>query len=192
MKNTNLLLLFLLLTSNFLFAQEVHYFNKAITNSNRLNYSLSGFEVEDGFLILNYAFPLQGYPIHIELLKLDVLGNLEWKEFLGRVAFFPPTNAMVQDKENPDHFIVTYVEEENSTYPNPNIALLKCTVEGEILWKKNFADSSLNLRPIRLIHTNDGGYLIIGREGYSNTGAMLTIKVDSRGVQEWYHYLSYE
>ncbi|MEZ4885925.1 MAG: hypothetical protein R3E32_14420 [Chitinophagales bacterium] len=82
------ILIILLFLSNFTLAQEVHYFNKEITNQESFNYCLSGFEAEDGFLIVNYEQMLQGGKIYLNLLKLDELGNIQWKKKLGEVAFF--------------------------------------------------------------------------------------------------------
>ncbi|MEZ4885928.1 MAG: hypothetical protein R3E32_14435 [Chitinophagales bacterium] len=89
----------LIFLSNFSFAQEVHYFNKAVINQESFNFCLSSFEVTDGFLVLNYEQMLQGGAIYLNLLKLDEFGNIQWKKRLGEVAFFPPVNTMIRDKK---------------------------------------------------------------------------------------------
>ncbi|MEZ4885535.1 MAG: hypothetical protein R3E32_12455 [Chitinophagales bacterium] len=71
---TTTLAIFLFFLSSFSFAQEIHYFNKPIINTNSFNYSLSGFEVDDGFIVLNYNHIPNGGGIYLNLLKLDEVG----------------------------------------------------------------------------------------------------------------------
>lgn len=63
--------------------------------------------------------------------------------------------------------------------------LLKLDYQGNLLWLKYPADTIINIRPIKLIQTNDSGFVILGHQ-YQNVFFLL--KTDKNGNFLWKEY----
>jgi len=61
--------------------------------------------------------------------------------------------------------------------------LLKLDYLGNLLWLKYPADTNINISPIKLVHTKDSGFVILGQQ-YQQVGAFL-LKTDKNGNFLW-------
>ena len=65
-----------------------------------------------------------------------------------------------------------------------DVWLIKTDSEGQEEWNQTFGEEGGNEQGYSIQQTNDGGYIIIGRSSYYESGILL-IKADSQGQEEW-------
>lgn len=71
------------------------------------------------------------------------------------------------------------------SYANQNVYLLKIDSDGDTLWTTDFGDTNTDEIGRSVRQTSDGGYIICGYSGVSQSNEVLLLKTDSLGGYEW-------
>jgi hypothetical protein len=140
--------------------------------------------LDSGFIIsgMSYSFGLGADDVYI--LKVDSLGNLQWTKTIGGMA--PDWGNYVQQTTDSGYIVAGRTFSINN--PNGEAYLIKIDILGNILWSKSY-DATIvgNTRGYSAFQTNDGGFIITGEGGYSNTGSydVFLLKTDESGNPIW-------
>lgn len=176
------------------------------TRSNAHYYPLYSTATADGGFAVaiseEYFFP-PGTPFnpthpvqHIQVLKLDSLGNKLWLTSIS-----PPDSACllggIVEGDNGNLF-VSWTNPYRDMRGDPNntdqaIQLTKLQANGNIIWRKNantltdkFPIVNHRLRPQKMIKDADGNLVVAGWQN-GNIGPMFLYKVTQAGEPLWYH-----
>ncbi len=125
------------------------------------------------------------------IVKLDALGNLVWQKSLGGSADDVPYSIQ---QTNDDGYIVTGYTESNDGdvtdhHGMKDIWIVKMDVTGSIVWQKTFG-GSYNDASFSIQQTNDGGYIVGGYCGSTDTDVLvpsgfLIFKLDASANVVW-------
>jgi hypothetical protein len=107
------------------------------------------------------------------LLKTDQMGNELWRKTLEY-----DRGITMQETTNGEYVIAGLKYLNNNT---TDVYLIKCDVTGNVLWSRNFSNSSIFR--VSALQTNDGGYII---GVYSKTYGISLIKTDNNGNELWH------
>ncbi|MEZ4885086.1 MAG: hypothetical protein R3E32_10205 [Chitinophagales bacterium] len=177
---------FLLLYNLFINAQNT-YFNKAIGNDTVSLLAAPNLPVQDGYLVAGGFSSYNNYRA-IYIKKLDFDGNLLWTKIIDDEPIGPINDgtSMIRVQNNYNHFILTYPKFKDETYEDMDIAVVKFTLNGEILWRKVYGDENWQ-GTNAIINTKDNGFLIAGFQQPQGGGypKFYYFKIDSLGNQEW-------
>ena len=150
---------------------------------------------DGGFLIggeIQPYDPPNGQPTHPYLVKLDSAGNKLWDTIYYQYG--APYYAWFWDmKPNPNGNGYYLLGTEHAAGYSANIILLHIDETGNLLWNKSI-DLGKGEFGERLLLTNDGGFLVVGRQFdanyyYDNKG--LVIKLDSSRNLSWINDTAY-
>lgn len=188
-------------------AQSNTYAIQIETNGNLINWNVvddspfvnSGYTAcrahDGGFLIggeIQPYDPPNGQPTHPYLVKLDSAGNKLWDTIYYQYG--EPYYAWFWDmKPNPNGNGYYLLGTEHAAGYSANIILLHIDETGNLLWNKSI-DLGKGEFGERLLLTNDGGFLVVGRQFdanyyYDNKG--LVIKLDSSRNISWINDTAY-
>ena len=174
--------------------QTFSYFNK--TWGDEFNYLAfsSVSTIDDGYIVFgSYSDTTEYAPL--DLLKFDLLGNLQWRKNL---CINSPNDSYILNKDmiqdlSGDLVLAATIEKFSST-TDSDIRIIKVSQNGEIIWKKDFG-GMLNESISQLINTKDGGYLTIGTIQNLDPvqfAKIYILKIDVNGNKEWEESFGYE
>lgn len=128
------------------------------------------------------------------VVKLDVLGNIQWKRCIGGTGYDVAT-SIVQTSDN--GYAVAGHSRSNDGDATDNYGIndywiVKLTATGSIQWNKNYGGTASDIC-FSLDITNDNGYVLAGYTasnnidvtGYQGNFDYWLVKVDSVGVLQW-------
>ncbi|MGB0931175.1 MAG: T9SS type A sorting domain-containing protein, partial [Chitinophagales bacterium] len=163
------------------------YFNKAIGNDTITLLTAPNLPVQDGYLVAGGFSSYNNYRA-IYIKKLDFNGNLLWTKIIDDEPVGPISTgtSMIRVQNNYNHFILTYPKPKDDTYEDSDIAVVKFTLNGEILWRRVYGDEDWQV-PRAIINTADNGFLVAGFQQPKGGGypKFYYFKIDSEGNQEW-------
>jgi hypothetical protein len=103
----------------------------------------------------------------IWVVKLSDLGIIQWQKTLGGSSY-DFANSVLQTNDG-GYIIAGYTSSDDGdvsiNYGGFDYWIIKLSSEGNIQWEKTYGDSS-NEFANRIIQTNDGGYVVVGKEGF--------------------------
>lgn len=149
----------------------------------RAEEAYSASQTRDGGYILagyiytqNYAFDSD-----VVLLKVDAYGNQLWKRIIGG-AYMDIARSVLQTKDG--GYIIVGATVENAS-SGSDVLVIKTDEQGVVQWQKTFDHGGYETAN-KIIETDDGGFLIVGRTFKSNgKGWVLLIKSDTQGNRAW-------
>jgi hypothetical protein len=131
---------------------------------------------DDGYIITGYA-NTEGTS-RLFLLKTNSVGDSLWTRFL------PQSSEGHSVRQTSDGgYIVT-----GSVWASPlfDILLVKTNANGDVLWTQNYGTSSGWDVGYDVLQTDDGGYIVVGQWGITNTlYDIFILKTDSMGNSLW-------
>ena len=145
------------------------------------DYGYSIVETADGgFVVTGYMDSL-GNNSQVYLLKTDSNGNLLWEKNFGESGYYRGQSVI----ETTDRGLVVTGSYGPSSGGRSQCYLLKTDSAGNILWEKNFGDSTYT-NGYSVIETADGGLVVTGDTwSLSNLSQVYLLKVDSTGNRLW-------
>ncbi len=127
---------------------------------------------DEGFAIVGY-----GEMGGLLLVKADAAGNMEWNQTYFSGEGDDRASSLIQTSDGGYAIVGTMV---GVHHPN-RYWLIRTDSSGNKLWDQGYGDTGLN-SAFSGIQTEDGGYAIIGKSGFSDS---LLIKTDSSGNMQW-------
>ncbi len=168
-------------------AQEFTYFNKKLEFPNNNLVAVATLPIPNGYLVLGNYNTSGTRAVFIA--RIDSKGDLIWISpledslELGTGGGSATGACLVQIDET--HFAVTYGIYKDVTFEDLDIALVKFTIEGDVLWQKEYG-SDRQEQAYHLIHTKDDGFLMTGYQDVENKHwHFYAIKTDVEGKVEW-------
>ena len=120
------------------------------------------------------------------LLKTDMNGDTVWVRRLeaNYLSFYWGSVVATSDGGYVTAFPYTLYNNYSGTWA---IHLVKMDQSGNLLWTKQYGDSTMRLLPYSIRETSDDGFIITGLESpfYNSAYDIILIKADSLGNVEW-------
>ncbi len=126
------------------------------------------------------------YDSNIAIQKLTYNGIVEWTTYTSTINAGNSAHSIVEtfdDENNPSGFIITG-ELGGAGNFSMLIWVCKYDTEGNLEWEKDFGITGEQNQGNSVKQTNDGGYIITGYEGMTDTQIIL-IKLNKDGNTEW-------
>lgn len=140
---------------------------------------------EGGYIMAGWSFifPVDCYQMC--LLKVDDMGELEWKKTYGKDT----TTYCFSAQQTSDSGFILGGSRWNPLQAAYNVYIVKTDPDGNTVWDKSYGGTG-NDGCFSLQQTSDGGFILAGdTDSYSlgcATCDMYLIKVDSQGNLEWF------
>lgn len=128
---------------------------------------------------------------HVWIFKLDSNGNISWEKVYKWGTGSDDWAETVQQTSDGGYIVGINHKEYSQIFPY-NIAdedywILKLDSNGNILWTRSYEDViySDDTELYSMQQTNDGGYVLAGRNGSSYWSTLWILKLDSNGKVSW-------
>jgi len=180
------LFIFIVSFASLLQAQSFAYFNKKIQFSSTNLVVVATLPIYNAYLVLGSYTNLEKREVFIA--KIDLNGDLIWISTLddslelGNGGVSTGASLVLIDEQ---YFAALYSKYRDVSFNDMEIALVKFTIEGDVVWRKTYGEVGETLeRAYHLLHTKDGGFLL---SGFKDIGHFhfYAIKTDSEGTVEW-------
>lgn len=111
--------------------------------------------------------------------RIDLLGNIIWQQTVNLSTGSDVLNDIVETSQG--DLIIT-----GSAKNTSDIALVKLSSSGALLWSKTYGRSGYFDDGYALTELSDGNYMLVGR--YVNLGSFqgFVMKTDTAGIVQWY------
>lgn len=167
-------------------SQEFTYFNKQLQFPNSNLVVVATLPLTDGYFVLGDNFTEGTHTVFIA--KLDLNGDLIWISSLDdslELGNGGTATGAALIRIDEQHFAALYSKYRDVSFDDMEIALVKFTIEGDVVWQKTYGVEGETLeRAYHLLHTKDGGFLLSGLRDIGHFH-FLAIKTDSEGAVEW-------
>ncbi|MGB9720188.1 MAG: hypothetical protein ACPL28_01730 [bacterium] len=135
---------------------------------------------DKGYVIAGETSSYGAGSFDVYLIKFDSAGNLLWEKTFGR-SFQDGARSI---QELPDGGFIIAGLTDSLGFGAFKVYLLKTDAQGEIIWEKTYGgQGACWAEEVR--QTNDGGYIIIGRNYSSGSGDIYLVKCDFNGDTLW-------
>lgn len=180
MKNICKIIFFVLIYSLNTEAQPVTW-QKYYDYSSREDFGNDVIQTYDGGYIIAGMGTSKILERDILLIKINCLGNVEWKKLIGESMAFERAFKIKQSSDS--GFIIT-------GDANYTMILLKTDKNGNTLWRKDFTESNANGQGNSLQLTSDGGIICSGEVFFPKLIKTFPfiVKTDINGNLQWKKY----
>lgn len=136
---------------------------------------------DGGYVIVGWGFRSGGSSSDVMVVKLNNLGNLEWKNFYGSTSDHEYGYSIIQTVDG-GYMICGDSHQMPTGYRG---YILKIGSTGTYFWSKVF-DGSAHDRSLRILQTSDYGYIVLGtRRNVIGSDDMCLLKTDNSGNPIW-------
>jgi hypothetical protein len=120
------------------------------------------------------------------IIKLDSNANLQWSRIIGSDSLQDYSNSIIQTSDS--GYVITgytYIDSAGDVF------VAKVNSAGKLLWSKYFGDNGYDFG-IKIINTNDGALVVLGRHGtvplFGFTTDYFLVKLKGNGNLQWAKY----
>ncbi len=144
-------------------------------------------QTSDGGYILigttTYFDPLTGNRAgsNVFLVKTDGLGNTQWYKQKG-YDDSEETGASVQQTSDGGYILTGMTDQFDNS---GDLWLVKVGADGSTLWHHHYGVSAVTDKGNSVRQTMDGGYIVVGDTGTSDSMDIYLLKTDQGGNQQW-------
>lgn len=161
-----------------------NYFNKTYNTDTTNMVSVASEVVEGGYLLTGVVLAPNDYTA-IYLRKIDSLGQTLWYKIVDDDQIYTMLTGRSMIKDGNNVYLIYTTNPDNDEI-NLDIVLLKCDLEGNVIWRKTYGEFSLREGSNQVIQTEDSGFFITGHQQVSGEAATYyCVKTDSLGNEEW-------
>jgi len=138
--------------------------------------------VDDGYIIAGYTTSFGAGSRDVYLIRTDVKGNALWAKTFGE----SDTDYAYTVQQTTDGGFIVGAHSGSFGAGSHDVYLIKCDVNGEIVWTKVYGGSSAD-GAYSIQQTKDGGYIVAAHVNSFGAGLhdVYLIKTDAKGDTVW-------